>query len=76
MEHTQRLEKRRQELGMTFDALSKRSGVPVSTLKSIFRKGVAHATFANVAAIAAALGVEIEISSEVDSFEISATASS
>ena len=51
------------------DALSKRSRVPVSTLKSIFRKGVEHATFSNVVAIASALGVEIEISPKVDSFE-------
>ena len=70
MNFTGKLDKRRQELGMTFEALSKRSGVPVSTLKAIFKKGVEHATFANVAAIADALGVDIEFADEVDSYEI------
>lgn len=70
MNFTMKLDKRRQELGMTFEALSKRSGVPVSTLKAIFKKGVEHATFANVAAIADALGVDIEFANEVDSYEL------
>ena len=69
MNHTQELEGRRHELGMTFEALSQRSGVPVSTLKNTFRKGVEHSTFANVRAIAEALGVEVEMSPKVDSFE-------
>lgn len=55
---------------MTFEALSRRSDVPVSTLKAIFKKGVEHATFANVIAIAGALGVEIDITSELDSYEL------
>ena len=70
MNFTEKLDKRRQELGMTFEALSKRSKVPVSTLKAIFKKGVEHATFANVAAIADALGVDIEFADEVDSYEL------
>ena len=70
MNFTLKLDKRRQELGMTFEALSKRSDVPVSTLKAIFKKGVEHATFANVAAIADALGVDIEFANEVDSYEL------
>ena len=70
MNKTQRLDTRRQELGMTFEALSKRSGVPVSTLKAIYKKGVEHATFANVAAIAEALGVDIEFANEMDSYEL------
>ncbi len=70
MNFTEKLDKRRQELGMTFEVLSKRSGVPVSTLKAIFKKGVEHATFANVAAIADALSVDIEFADEVDSYEI------
>jgi transcriptional regulator with XRE-family HTH domain len=70
MNFTGKLDKRRQELGMTFEALSTRSGVPVSTLKAIFKKGVEHATFANVAAIADALGVDIEFADEVDSYEL------
>ena len=69
MNYTQQLEKRRQELGMTYEALSQRSGVPVSTLKSIVRKGVEHSTFANVGAIAEALGVDVEMSPRVDSVE-------
>ena len=70
MNFTEKLDQRRQELGMTFEALSKRSGVPVSTLKAIFKKGVEHATFANVAAIADALGVDIEFANEVDSYQL------
>ena len=70
MNLTGKLDKRRQELGMTFEALSKRSDVPVSTLKAIFKKGVEHATFANVTAIAGALGVDIEFTDEVDSYEL------
>ena len=70
MNFNEKLNQRRQELGMTFEALSKRSEVPVSTLKAIFKKGVEHATFANVAAIADALGVDIEFTNEVDSYEL------
>ena len=70
MNFTRKLDKRRQELGMTFEALSRRSEVPVSTLKAIFKKGIEHATFANVAAIADALGVDIEFANEVDSYEL------
>ena len=33
-------------------------------------RGVEHATFANVAAIADALGVDIEFTNEVDSYEL------
>ena len=70
MNFTAKLDKRRQELGMTFEALSKRSEVPVSTLKAIFKKGVEHATFANVVAIAEALGVDIEFANQMDSYEL------
>ncbi len=70
MDFTEKLEARRQELGMTFEALSAHSGVPVSTLKAIFRKGVEQATFSNVAAIAKSLGVELEFSKELDSYEL------
>jgi transcriptional regulator with XRE-family HTH domain len=70
MNFTRKLDQRRQELGMTFEALSKRSGVPVSTLKAIFKKGIEHSTFANVAAIADAIGVDIEFANEVESYEL------
>ena len=69
MKLTEKLENRRQELGMTMEALSMRSEVPVSTLKNIFKKGVESSTFANVHSIAKALGVEIEVSSVMDSLE-------
>ena len=61
---------RRNDLGMTFEALSQRSEVPVSTLKAIFKKGSQHATFSNVASIALALGMEIKLENEVDSYEL------
>lgn len=70
MNITTKLEKRRQELGMTFEALSKRSGVAISTVKAIFKKGVENATFSKVKAIADALGLEVEFSSEVDSYSL------
>ncbi len=70
MSFTEKLDDRRQELGMTLEALSKCSEVPVSTLKAIFRKGVEHATFGNVAAIAEALRVDIEFADEVDSYQL------
>ena len=70
MNFTEKFNQRRQELGMTFEALSKRSKVPVSTLKAIFKKGVEHATFSNVAAIADALGQDIEFANEMDSYEL------
>ena len=70
MNFTGKLDQRRRELGMTFEALSKRSEVPISTLKAIFKKGVEHATFANVAAIADALGLDIEFANEVDSYDL------
>jgi transcriptional regulator with XRE-family HTH domain len=70
MNNTIKLEKRRQELGMTFEVLSKRSGVAISTVKAIFKKGVENATFAKVKAIADALGLELEFSCEVDSYSL------
>ena len=70
MNFTEKLNQQRRELGMTFEALSKRSEVPVSTLKAIFKKGVEHATFSNVASIADALGLDIELADEVDSYEL------
>ena len=70
MSITAKLENRRQELGMTFEALSKRSEVPISTIKTIFKRGVEHATFSKVAAIANALGIGIDFSPEVDSYKL------
>ncbi len=70
MNVTKKLDHRRRELGLTLEALSERSEVPVSTLKAIFRKGVEHATFANVVAIAEALGVDIEFVDTVDSYQL------
>ena len=70
MNFTMKLRKRRQELGMTFEALSKRSEVPISTIKAIFSRGVEHSTFSKVEAIADALGIGIDFSSEVDSYQL------
>jgi len=70
MNFTEKLDDRRKELGMTLESLSRRSDVPVSTLKAIFRKGVEHATFGNVAAIANALYVDIEFADEMDSYPL------
>ena len=70
MNFTERIRQASPRARITFELLSKRSGVPISTLKAIFKKGVEHASFANVAAIAGALEVGISISSELDSYSL------
>jgi transcriptional regulator with XRE-family HTH domain len=70
MNFTQKLDRRRRELGITFEALANLSGVPVSTLKNIFKNGVEHSTFSRVMAVATVLGVQIENSPEVDTYEL------
>jgi transcriptional regulator with XRE-family HTH domain len=66
---TSQLDHRRRELGMTYETLAQRSGVSVMTVKRMLRKGIEHATFANVAAVAAALGVDIRFVAEQSAFQ-------
>lgn len=69
MNFTQKLEKRRRDLGMTFEALSHLSGVPVSTLKKILSNGV-DSSFSRVASVATALGVQIDNAPAIDVYDI------
>ncbi len=52
---------RRRALGMTFADLAKRSGVPAPTVKRMFGGLLGMASFANVAAVADALGVPLGV---------------
>ena len=52
------LDQRRRALAMPFDELQRRSGVSISTLKRVLR-GDVMASFATVASVADALGVDI-----------------
>jgi predicted transcriptional regulator len=70
MNFTEKLNHRRRELGMTFAILSKRSGLPISTLKAIFGKGVEQASFSSVSRIANALGIDVELSDATDSYQL------
>jgi hypothetical protein len=57
---------------MPVSALSLRSGVPVPTVNRILRGGVERASFANVSAIALALGMPVTFgdgdAAEIDAF--------
>src|SRR4051794_1905655 len=55
------LEDRRKELGMSFEALVKRSGVSRATVRRILSGDHATASFANVVAVAEALGVGVRL---------------
>jgi len=56
-----RFARRREELGMPYEALSARSGVSVPTVKRILGGRMAKASTANVLAIAEALGISIVV---------------
>jgi len=57
----ERLKSRRKLLGIAFPSLAQRSGVPVPTVKRIFGGQIAQASFANIAAIANALGLSLAL---------------
>ncbi len=52
---------RRKALGMSFPSLAARSGVSQPTIKRIFAGHMGEASFANVAAVANALGLSLEL---------------
>lgn len=54
-----RLADRRARLGMTYPALAERSGVSEPTVKRVLAGRIGEASFENVAAIAAALGMPL-----------------
>lgn len=60
------LEARRRELGMTHDALARRSGVSVATVKRILAGTIGPASFEHVVQIAEALGQTVSLRQSVD----------
>jgi transcriptional regulator with XRE-family HTH domain len=56
-----RLESRRRELGISVASLAKRSAVSMPTVSRVLSGRAPHASFANVLAIAKALGLEIKM---------------
>jgi transcriptional regulator with XRE-family HTH domain len=60
------MERRRKALGMSRSALARRSGVSLPTVNRIFGGGWQSATYANLEAIANALGMDFELTSTID----------
>jgi transcriptional regulator with XRE-family HTH domain len=60
------LDARRRELGLSYELLSKRSGVSRPTVQRILSGNHAAASFANIVAIAESLGVSVHFDSAVD----------
>lgn len=56
-----RLNARRQAIGMSYSIVSDRSGVSEPTVKRILGGQAAEASFSNVVAVAAALGITLEL---------------
>jgi hypothetical protein len=54
------LRQRRHELGLSYPMLSKRSGVPIATLKRMLGGDFGKASLQNVCAVAAAMGVTLQ----------------
>lgn len=65
----ERLARRRQALGMSFATLARRSGVSEPTVKRILGGQLGEASFANVAAVAQALGTTLALE-ETDADEL------
>jgi transcriptional regulator with XRE-family HTH domain len=60
------LERRRKALRMSRPLLALRSGVSLPTVQRILRSGAEHARYANLVAVARALGMELAIRSASD----------
>ncbi len=60
------LDKRRRELGLSYELLSKRCGVSRPTVQRILSGQNAAASFANIVAIAESLGLALRFDSTVD----------
>lgn len=56
--------RRKKELGLTFDDLSKMCGVPVQTLHNIFRGHTANPRIDTLQAINKALGIDADVDDE------------
>ena len=64
------LDDRRRELGLSYELLSKRSGVSRPTVQRILSGHHAAASFANIVAIARSLGLGIRFDSTVDAHDL------
>jgi transcriptional regulator with XRE-family HTH domain len=63
------LEQRRKGLGMSRPTLAKRSGVSLPTINRILSGRWEQATYANLLAVANALGMDFELRSKTDALE-------
>lgn len=68
--HFAALNQRRKELGMTYEALAKRSGVSMPTVVRILTGKDPHASFGNVGAIAKTLALAIAFQPTATSQEV------
>lgn len=64
------LDDRRRELGLSYELLSKRSGVSRPTVQRILSGHHAAASFANIVAIARSLGLGIRFDSTVNAHDL------
>ncbi|MEN6407314.1 MAG: helix-turn-helix domain-containing protein [Thermoguttaceae bacterium] len=55
------MQRRRKALRISYQSLAKRSGVSLPTVQRILCNGGRHTTFANLEAVAAALGMSFEL---------------
>jgi transcriptional regulator with XRE-family HTH domain len=60
------LDKRRRDLGLSYELLSKRCGVSRPTIQRILSGQYAEASFANIVAIAESMGLGLCLDSKVD----------
>ena len=58
------LNTRRKRLGMSLEALSKQSGVPIATVKRLMSGDLSKHKLANVEAVSKALGIQIQFTVE------------
>jgi transcriptional regulator with XRE-family HTH domain len=65
-EHYDRLNQRRQELGLSVETLAKRSGISCATVQRVLSVSNPTASFANVLAIAEALGLSLRLDARID----------
>ena len=69
----EQMNQRRRVIGMTYEALGMRCGVPVSTIKRLLTRGIEHASLAKVVAIAEALGMSLSLEATTDEVEFRET---
>jgi transcriptional regulator with XRE-family HTH domain len=63
------MERRRKALGISRPCLARRSGVSLPTVNRMLSGGCEHSTYANLRAVALALGMDVEVRSTVSEQE-------